>query len=75
MASSEIRERAASRVERRPNGDVVLCCVDWERTTVFGNIHEQSLREIWNSEKYRAYRRRMKERDLAGTLCEHCQGT
>jgi len=57
------------------NGDMVLCCVDWERTTVFGNIHKQSIKEIWNSESYRTYRRRMKERDLAGTLCEHCQGT
>jgi len=57
------------------NGDMVLCCVDWERTAVFGNIHQNSIREIWNGEKYRNYRTRMKNRDLAGTLCEHCQGT
>lgn len=57
------------------NGDMVLCCVDWERTTVFGNIHENSIREIWTSKFYRDYRQRMKDRDLAGTLCENCQGT
>lgn len=57
------------------NGDMVLCCVDWERTAVFGNIHQNSIKEIWNGEKYRDYRLRMKNRDLAGTLCEHCQGT
>jgi len=57
------------------NGDMVLCCVDWERTQVFGNIHEQSIKDIWNGEAYRKYRQRMKNRDLAGTLCEHCQGT
>lgn len=57
------------------NGDVVLCCVDWERTTVFGNIHEQSLKEIWNGAAYKHYRERMKKRDLAGTLCEFCEGT
>ncbi len=57
------------------NGDMVLCCVDWERTTVFGNIHEQSIKEIWNGEPYRRYRTRMKERELTGTLCENCQGT
>ena len=57
------------------NGDMVLCCVDWERTQVFGNIHEQSIREIWNGEGYRKYRQRMMDRDLAGTICENCQGT
>jgi sulfatase maturation enzyme AslB (radical SAM superfamily) len=57
------------------NGDMVLCCVDWERTQVFGNIHEQSIKEIWNGEGYRKYRQRMMDRDLAGTLCENCQGT
>jgi len=57
------------------NGDMVLCCVDWERTTVFGNIHQNSIKEIWNGDAYRNYRERMKNRDLAGTLCEHCEGT
>lgn len=56
------------------NGDVVLCCVDWERKHVFGNVRENTIREIWNSEKYRAYRDRMRRNDVAGTLCEHCQG-
>lgn len=57
------------------NGDMVLCCVDWERTKVFGNIHENSIKEIWNGKEYKEYRQRMKNRDLEGTLCEHCQGT
>jgi MoaA/NifB/PqqE/SkfB family radical SAM enzyme len=57
------------------NGDLVLCCVDWERTTVFGNIHQQSIKEIWNGSVYEAYRNRMRQRDLACTLCENCQGT
>ncbi|MFQ5704926.1 MAG: radical SAM/SPASM domain-containing protein [Gemmatimonadales bacterium] len=56
------------------NGDMVLCCVDWERQHVFGNIHENTIREIWNGEAYRAYRDRMRNNDFAGTLCEHCKG-
>ncbi|MFQ5678361.1 MAG: radical SAM/SPASM domain-containing protein [Gemmatimonadota bacterium] len=56
------------------NGDMVLCCVDWERAHVFGNVHDRSIREIWNSEGYRQYRERMRRNDFAGTLCEHCQG-
>ena len=57
------------------NGDMVLCCVDWERTNVFGNINDNSIKEIWNSAAYKQFRKRMKERDIAGTLCENCQGT
>lgn len=56
------------------NGDMVLCCVDWERQHVFGNIHESSIKEIWNSEGYRHYRDRMRSNDFAGTLCENCKG-
>ncbi|MFQ5890536.1 MAG: radical SAM/SPASM domain-containing protein [Gemmatimonadota bacterium] len=56
------------------NGDMVLCCVDWERKHVFGNIHDSSIREIWNSEQYRQYRDRMRRNDFAGTLCENCKG-
>lgn len=57
------------------NGDMVLCCVDWERKQVFGNIHEHSIKEIWNNPSYKNYRQRMKDRNLCGTLCENCQGT
>lgn len=57
------------------NGDMVLCCVDWERSQVFGNVNDHSIKEIWNSPGYRNYRQRMKDRDLVGTLCENCQGT
>lgn len=57
------------------NGDVVLCCVDWERRHIFGNIKETPLRDIWNGPEFRAYRTRMRNGDLSGTLCENCQGT
>lgn len=45
-------------------GHVVPCCavmMSNNRTQLeelaFGNIHEQSLKEIWNSERYKAFRR------------------
>lgn len=34
------------------NGDMILCCHDWKRTVVLGNLHEQSLKDIWNSPKF-----------------------
>jgi MoaA/NifB/PqqE/SkfB family radical SAM enzyme len=56
------------------NGDIVLCCVDWERKHVFGNVTTESIRDVWNGERYRQFRARMRKRQHAGHLCEHCQG-
>lgn len=33
------------------NGDVIICCHDWNRATIVGNARTNSLREIWNSKK------------------------
>ncbi len=30
------------------NGDVVLCCTDYESRIVLGNVRESSLHEVWN---------------------------
>lgn len=34
------------------NGDMILCCHDWRRTVVLGNVGKQSIEEIWNSKKF-----------------------
>lgn len=41
------------------NGDVIICCHDWNRATVVGNAKTSSLREIWNSDKMNKIRRLM----------------
>lgn len=38
------------------NGDVTFCCVDWSKLTKVGNIHEQTLKEIWLGEAANAFR-------------------
>ena len=38
------------------NGDVVLCCDDWNHSTILGNLKNQTIEEIWNGEKLRAIR-------------------
>jgi len=38
-----------------PDGDVVCCCVDWTRSTKVGNIREQTLEEIWNSDSLKRF--------------------
>lgn len=55
------------------NGDCVLCCVDWERTTILGNVTHKSLYEVWNDEPYINYRRNYLAGNVKGTLCEKCQ--
>lgn len=32
------------------NGDVIICCNDYDFDTVFGNVESTSLKEIWNSQ-------------------------
>lgn len=34
------------------NGDVILCCMDWRRAEILGNLHEQSIAEVWNAAPY-----------------------
>jgi len=38
------------------NGDVVLCCDDWNHSTVLGNLKKQTIEEIWKGEKLRKIR-------------------
>ncbi|MCD6385094.1 radical SAM protein [Candidatus Sumerlaeota bacterium] len=55
------------------DGRLVLCCVDWEQTTIMGDLREQTLYEIWHSEKYRRYRQRFLAGELDGMLCAGCK--
>jgi len=41
------------------NGDVTICCADWNFTSKVGNLATQSLREIWFGEALQDIRRRM----------------
>ena len=55
------------------NGDMVLCCVDYSRTQVLGNVARSSVREVWNDSVAREIRGRYIARDLAGLpLCGSC---
>lgn len=49
------------------NGDVFICCNDYSFETVFGNINEKSIKEIWSSQS---------RKDMIihsyNTLCKTC---
>lgn len=39
------------------NGDVSICCRDYNGELIVGNIQNNSLEEIWNNKKYSGYRK------------------
>ncbi len=57
------------------NGDMIMCCVDQERTNLLGNCRERSIKEVWNDPVYQDLRRRWRTRELDGLLCSQCKGT
>lgn len=56
------------------NGDVTVCCVDWNKATRVGNVFEESLKSIWDGNKMRDLRRMhiLNKRDL-NPSCRNCQ--
>jgi radical SAM protein with 4Fe4S-binding SPASM domain len=55
------------------NGDVILCCHDWNRATAVGNVIEPSLKEVWNSPKMNEVRRLILRKRYAGVdSCKYC---
>ena len=46
------RGRANHWLHFHADGEMILCCMDWLKETVFGNIKQQSLGEIVTSEPY-----------------------
>ena len=33
------------------NGDVIICCRDWQSQNVVGNVYDSSIYDIWHSEE------------------------
>lgn len=56
------------------NGDVVLCCLDYDGTTRIGNVREKTLEELWNGPEIIKARFAIKNRDLGSmpNLCKNC---
>ena len=55
------------------NGDCALCCVDWYRTTIMGNVTERGLQSVWQNDKYLQFRHRYLAGQVEGTICEGCK--
>lgn len=55
------------------NGKVALCCEDMYKISNFGDVHTDSLLNIWNNEKFTHYRKELKKRNRKNLdLCKDC---
>ena len=52
------------------NGDVTICCHDFEGEFVFGNIFKTPFTELWNSTRYFELRNKVLSRSLK--ICKGC---
>ena len=55
-----------------PNGQVLMCCMDYGMTGVFGNLFTQSYEEVIHSETAERMRRTLEEGE---SICRHCATT
>ena len=57
------------------NGDVVMCCMDWKREVVLGNLENQDIYGVWNSPKYALARNKRDgiENSESNFICKRCE--
>jgi MoaA/NifB/PqqE/SkfB family radical SAM enzyme len=46
-----VRSRTEEWIHVNPNGDLFICCADFDFKTVFGNLFKEDLKDIWNGQK------------------------
>ena len=62
-------QRAMNHNVLLPDGTVLMCCMDYGMTGVFGNLFEQSYEEVLNSEEANAMRSKLNGGE---SICRHC---
>lgn len=55
-------------------GDVILCCNDYFRKHVFGNVTDESLLDIWKKPNYAKLRREIRRGIYRLPICRKCAG-
>lgn len=56
------------------NGQVVLCCVDWFRTVILGDVSKQSIQEVWHGPVIQGIREGFERGDALKLppICRNC---
>lgn len=57
------------------DGKVILCCMDWKREVVLGDLNNESIYDVWNGRRKRIWEVIGGEREMPGDfLCKRCEG-
>jgi len=56
------------------SGDVVLCCNDYHKNVVFGNIKTKKLIDIWFSKRFSDIRKQLRNKEFSLPICKKCIG-
>jgi len=54
------------------NGDVLLCCNDWNKTVKSGNVNKKPLDELWHSKAFNDIRDNLKIGKRCDKPCDKC---
>ncbi len=55
------------------NGEIALCCHDWDRKKSIGNVAENSIAQIWKNKRYSWIREtHLEKHDQMEELCRNC---
>ena len=54
------------------NGEVAVCCFDKDNEIKMGNIKNKSLGEIWCSQKFNKFRKKILNNRAQVKMCRNC---
>jgi len=66
--------QASTSVVIEHEGNVVLCCNDYDTHYRFGNINDRHIMEIWNDSEYKALRKELRRGNFELDICHACTG-
>ncbi len=56
----------------QPEGKAVICCQDFRYQEIMGDVGENTLQEVWFSDKYRRIREELYNKDRTSKICQKC---
>jgi radical SAM protein with 4Fe4S-binding SPASM domain len=54
------------------NGELTYCCADFHGRGVFGNIHENNIKDLWKGKRLTLFRKQVSGRKKEISLCREC---